>query len=260
MNKLIFKIEYLNSLLPTILLLLIFAIWEFLVEIKEIPSYILPAPTFIFQTLISDWSILFPSMINTLEIALVGFALAGLGGIALALFLSYSKNLQNAFLPLAVILQVTPIIAISPLIIIYVESTYIALLICVWLVAFFPVLTNAIFGLNTINTELIDLFRLYNATKFKTLLYLRIPSAIPSIVAGLKIAAGLSLIGAIVAEFAAGSGGSNSGLAFRILEAGYRLNISRMFACLVLLAIIGIIFHKSLEIISQLVLKKWNNF
>ena len=168
MNKLIFKTEYLNSLLPTILLLLILMIWELLVEIKEIPSYILPAPTFIFKTLINDWSILFPSMINTLEIALVGFVLAGFGGIALALFLSYSKNLQNAFLPLAVILQVTPIIAISPLIIIYVESTYIALLICVWLVAFFPVLTNAIFGLNTINTELIDLFRLYNATKFKT--------------------------------------------------------------------------------------------
>ena len=119
--------------------------------------------------------------------------------------------------------------------------------------AFFPVLTNAIFGLNTINTELIDLFRLYNATKFKTLLYLRIPSAIPSMMSGLKISAGLSLIGAIVAEFAAGSGGSNSGLAFRILEAGYRLNISRMFACLILLAIIGIIFHKSFDLVNSLV-------
>ncbi|MDG2187586.1 MAG: ABC transporter permease [Hyphomicrobiales bacterium] len=258
MSKLTFKKKYLASFLPILLLILIFVIWEIFVKITETPHYILPTPTFIFATLIDDWSMLFPSMVNTLEIAFVGFILAGLGGISIALLLSYSKTLQNTLLPLAVILQVTPIIAISPLIIIYVESTYIALLICVWLVAFFPVLTNTMFGLNAINRELIDLFKLYNATKYKTLLYLRIPSSIPSIVTGLKIAAGLSLIGAIVAEFAAGSGGSNSGLAFRILEAGYRLNISRMFACLFLLAIIGIIFHKSLEIISQFILKKWD--
>jgi NitT/TauT family transport system permease protein len=243
------------SSIIVILSLMIF--WEICIRYYQVPQYILPSPTFIIITLVNDWPILLPAMTNTLEVAFLGFLLASTGGIFIALVMSYSKIIQSTVLPLAIILQVTPIVAIAPLIVIYVDSTKVALLLCVWLVAFFPVLTNSIFGLNTINADLIDLFKLYRASKFKTLVHLRIPNSIPSIVAGLKVSAGLSLIGAIVAEFAAGSGGSESGLAFRILEAGYRLNIPRMFACLFLLAIIGIFFHKFIEFTSQRILIKY---
>lgn len=240
-----------------ILILILMVFWEIFIKYYQIPQYILPPPSFIIITLINDWPILLPAMTNTLEVAFLGFLLASTGGILIALVMSYSKIIQHTVLPLAIILQVTPIVAIAPLIIIYVDNTKVALLLCVWLVAFFPVLTNSIFGLNSVNADLIDLFKLYKASKFKTLVHLRIPNSIPSIVAGLKVSAGLSLIGAVVAEFAAGSGGSESGLAFRILEAGYRLNIPRMFACLFLLAIIGILFHKIIELISQRVLVKY---
>ena len=156
--------------------------WELYVTLDEVPHYILPAPSFVIMTLLEDWFILFPAMLNTLEIALLGFLLASSGGILIALLMSYSRSVQDTLLPLAIILQVTPIVAIAPIIIIYVDSTYLALLICVWLVAFFPILTNTLFGLNSANPELLDLFRLYKASKFKTLLHLKIPNSIPSVV------------------------------------------------------------------------------
>mgnify|MGYP001355049417 CR=1 FL=1 len=252
------RISYFSKASSIIILFFIFLIWEVYVTLGQVPQYILPAPTNVISTLFADWPILFPAMLNTLEIALIGFILASSGGIFIALLMSYSRSVQNTLLPLAIVLQVTPIVAIAPIIIIYVDSTYIALMICVWLVAFFPILTNTLFGLNTVNPELTDLFRLYRASKIRTLLHLKIPNSIPSVIAGLKVSAGLSLIGAIVAEFAAGAGGSSSGLAFRILEAGYRLNISRMFACLLLLAIIGILFHKLIEIAAQKILWRYN--
>ena len=258
MNLFKSKISYFSKLPSIILIISIFFTWELYVTLGEVPHYILPAPSFVVITLLEDWPILLPAMLNTLQIALLGFLLASSGGILIALLMSYSRSVQDTLLPLAIILQVTPIVAIAPIIIIYVDSTYLALLICVWLVAFFPILTNTLFGLNSANPELLDLFRLYKASKFKTLLHLKIPNSIPSVVAGLKVSAGLSLIGAIVAEFAAGAGGSSSGLAFRILEAGYRLNISRMFACLLLLAVIGILFHKLIEITAQMALSRYN--
>tara|TARA_Y100000590_G_scaffold364139_1_gene422284 strand:- start:39097 stop:39879 length:783 start_codon:yes stop_codon:yes gene_type:complete len=253
------KTKYLYKLLPIIVLFSLLLIWEVYINLSATPSYILPKPSYIFITLYQDWEILYPSMMNTLEISIFGFLLAGFGGVIIAIFLSYSKIIQDSLLPLAIILQVTPLIAISPLIIIYIESTYAALLICVWLVAFFPVLSNTIFGLNNIDNDLSDLFKLYNASRSKTLLYLRIPHSVPSILSGLKIAAGLSLIGAIVAEFVAGAGGTSSGLAFRIIESGYRINIPRMFACIILLAAMGISLHKLLEFISYLLLRKWHD-
>ena len=252
------KISYFSKATSIIFIISIFFIWELYVFFGEVPHYILPAPSYVIITLFEDWPILLPAMLNTLEIALIGFLLASGGGIFIALLMSYSRSVQDTLLPLAIILQVTPIVAIAPIIIIYVDSTYLALLICVWLVAFFPILTNTLFGLNSVDQELLDLFRLYKASKIKTLLHLKIPHSIPSIVAGLKVSAGLSLIGAIVAEFAAGAGGSNSGLAFRILEAGYRLNISRMFACLLLLSVIGILFHKLIEIAAQKALGRYD--
>ena len=258
MNLFKSKISFFSKISAIIFILSLFLLWELYVLFAQVPQYILPAPSYVMVTLFRDWPILFPAMLNTLEIAFLGFLFAGSGGILIALLMSYSRPVQDTLLPLAIVLQVTPIVAIAPIIIIYVDSTYLALLICVWLVAFFPILTNTLFGLNSANPELCDLFRLYNASKMKTLLHLKIPSSIPSTVAGLKVSAGLSLIGAIVAEFAAGAGGSSSGLAFRILEAGYRLNISRMFACLFLLAVIGVLFHKIIEVTAAMALRRYN--
>jgi NitT/TauT family transport system permease protein len=157
-----------------------------------------------------------------------------------------------------VILQVTPIIAIAPLILIYVDNTYIALLICAWIVAFFPILANTTLGLNSADHNLIDLFQLYGASRWQTLLHLRLPAAMPYFLGGLKIAGGLSLIGAIVAEFAAGTAGTGSGLAYRILEAGYRLNIPRMFAAVLLISLTGVLIFMAFTLLAHLILRRWH--
>jgi NitT/TauT family transport system permease protein len=157
-----------------------------------------------------------------------------------------------------VILQVTPIISIAPLILIYVDNVYLALLICAWIVAFFPILSNTTLGLSSADHNLVDLFQLYGANRWQMLWHLRLPSAMPYFLGGLKIAGGLSLIGAIVAEFAAGTAGAGSGLAYRILEAGYRLNIPRMFAAVILISITGVIIFMAFSLLSHLVLRRWH--
>jgi NitT/TauT family transport system permease protein len=183
---------------------------------------------------------------------------ATVGGVTLAILFTTSKWVEISFFPFAVILQVTPIISIAPLILIYVDNVYLALLICAWIVAFFPILSNTTLGLNSADHNLVDLFQLYGANRWQTLLYLRLPSAMPYFLGGLKIAGGLSLIGAIVAEFAAGTAGTGSGLAYRILEAGYRLNIPRMFAAVILISLTGIIIFMAFSLLSHLLLRKWH--
>ena len=160
--------------------------------------------------------------------------------------------------PFAVVLQVTPIVAIAPLIFIYVESKIIGLLICAWIVAFFPILSNTTLGMNSTDHNLRDLFRIYGANRWQKLKHLQIPTALPYFLAGLRISGGLALIGAVVAEFVAGTGGIGSGLAFTILEAGYRLNIPRMFAALLLIAVTGVVIFSVLSLISHLLLHKWH--
>jgi NitT/TauT family transport system permease protein len=157
-----------------------------------------------------------------------------------------------------VVLQVTPVVAIAPLILIYVDSTSVALLICAWIVAFFPILANTTLGLNSADHNLQDLFQLYGASRWQSLRYLRLPTAMPYFLGGLRIAGGLALIGAIVAEFTAGTAGSGSGLAFRILEAGYRLNIPRLFAALFLMSLAGIAIFLALTLVSHLALRNWH--
>ncbi len=245
-------------LLPVVIFLVALTGWEALVRINEIPPYILPGPLLILQTLINDWSILSGSLINTLIITLSALAVATLGGVGLAILFAQSKWIEASLFPFAVVLQVTPIIAVAPLILIYVDSVFIALLICAWIVAFFPILSNTTLGLNSADHNLHDLFRLYGASRWQILRYLRLPSALPYFLGGLKIAGGLSLIGAIVAEFTAGTAGTGSGLAFRILEAGYRLNIPRMFAALILISFTGILIFLIFSWLSHLLLRKWH--
>ena len=176
----------------------------------------------------------------------------------LAVLFAQSRWIERSFYPYAVVLQVTPIVAISPLILIYVENPHLALLICAWIVAFFPILSNTTLGLGSADHNLVDLFRLYGATRWQALCYLRLPGAMPYFLGGLRIAGGLSLIGAVVAEFAAGTAGTGSGLAYRILESGYRLNIPRMFAALVLISAAGIAIYLVLSLVQHLALRRWH--
>jgi NitT/TauT family transport system permease protein len=249
--------DALRLALPVILLGLGILIWELVVHLKGIPPYVLPAPSLVFATLVSDWPILSGSLAVTLITTLEGFVLALIGGIGLALLFNLSRLVEYSLYPYAVILQVTPVVAIAPLLLIYLPQQA-AVLACAWIVAFFPVLANTTLGLNSVDHNLVDLFRLYGASQTQVLWRLKLPSALPYILGGLKIAGGLSLIGAVVAEIAAGAAGAGSGLAYRISESGYRLNIPRMFAALVLLSVAGILIYFALSFLSHLLLRRWH--
>jgi len=244
-------------LLPVVVLAVGIAVWEFVVRINNIPPYVLPGPTLVLRTLAGDWQVLSQSLLTTLVTTLEGFIAAAVGGIALALLFNQSKWLEYSLFPYAVILQVTPVIAIAPLLLIYLPQQT-AVIACAWIVGFFPVLSNTTLGLNSVDRNLAGLFRLYGASRMQTLAYLKLPSALPFILGGLRIAGGLSLIGAVVAEIAAGSAGAGSGLAYRIAESGYRLNIPRMFAALLLLSAAGIVIYGLLALTSHLVLRRWH--
>ena len=247
----------LRILLPVMVLAAGIAAWEFMVRLKDIPPYVLPAPSVVFQTLVGDWPVLSRSLLTTLLTTLEGFLAAAVGGIVLALLFNQSKWLEYSLFPYAVILQVTPVIAIAPLLLIYLPQQT-AVVACAWIVAFFPVLSNTTLGLNSVDRNLAGLFQLYGASRMQTLRYLKLPAALPYILGGVRIAGGLSLIGAVVAEIAAGSAGAGSGLAYRIAESGYRLNIPRMFAALLLLSAAGIVIYAALALTSHLVLRRWH--
>lgn len=245
-------------LAPLVVGLIALGAWDLVVRVNGIPPYILPGPGLVLASLVNDWSTLWPSLLVTLEITLLALTVATFGGLALAVLFTQSKWVELSFFPYAVVLQVTPVIAIAPLILIYVENVHAALLICAWIVAFFPILSNTTLGLNSADRNLLALMRLYGATRWQTLRYLRLPSAMPYFLSGLRIAGGLALIGAIVAEFAAGSAGTASGLAYRILESGYRLQIPRMFAALFLISVTGIAIFLALTLLQHLMLRRWH--
>jgi NitT/TauT family transport system permease protein len=233
-------------------------LWEFIVWWRSIPHFILPGPILIAQTLVADWGTLSASLWITLRITAAALIAAVSLGVGLAILFTQSKWLEKSLFPYAVILQVTPVVSIAPLIIIWVGDINLSLLICAWLVAFFPILSNTILGLNSADHNLVNLFQLYRASRWQTLRYLRLPAALPYFLGGLKISGGLALIGAVVAEFVAGSGGSASGLAYRILEAGYQLKIPRMFAALIMISMSGIAIFLATSWVSHMLLRRWH--
>ena len=247
----------LRLLLPVIVLATVTLGWEGVVRINAIPPYVLPGPFAVLRTLIADWSILWESLLTTLLTTAEGFIAAAVGGVALALLFNQSKWLEYSLFPYAVVLQVTPVIAVAPLLLIYLPQQT-AVIVCAWIVGFFPVLSNTTLGLNSVDRNLAGLFQLYGASRLQTLRLLKLPAALPYILGGLRIAGGLSLIGAVVAEIAAGSAGAGSGLAYRIAESGYRLNIPRMFAALLLLSCAGIVIYALLALTSHLLLRRWH--
>ena len=243
--------------LPVAMLAIAVLVWHLVVQTFALPPYVLPGPGLVATTLIADGNLLWNSLLVTLLTTFEGFLLAAVGGIGLAIMFNQSRLVEYSFYPYAVILQVTPIVAIAPLLLIYLPQP-LAVLVCAWIVAFFPVLANTTLGLSSVDHNLLALFDLYKASRWQVLWNLKLPSALPQILAGLRIAGGLSLIGAVVAEIAAGSAGAGSGLAYRIAESGYRLNIPRMFAALILLSLAGVAIFYALSAMSYLVLRRWH--
>ncbi|MEM6277634.1 MAG: ABC transporter permease [Pseudomonadota bacterium] len=250
--------EIAKYVIPACVMIAAIWYWDRLVVWNEIEPYILPRPGLVLSTLIEDWGTLSTSLMVTLQITGMALAVAVIGGVGLAVIFALSRYAEMSFSPFAVILQVTPIVSIAPLIFIYIENRLIGLLLCAWIVAFFPILANTTLGLKSTDHNLSDLFTIYKSNRWQRLIHLQLPSALPYFLGGLKIAGGLALIGAVVAEYVAGTGGIGSGLAFRILEAGYRLQIPRMFAALILIAVTGVIIYATTSLISHLALRKWH--
>ena len=245
-------------LLPLLIVAALIGAWEWVVQARQIPHYILPAPSLVFETLVKNWSNLAPALWFTVKLTLMALGAAVAGGVLLAMAFAMSRWVEIALFPIAVVLQVTPIVAIAPLILIYVDSTLAALLICAWIVAFFPILSNTVTGLKSADSHLRDLYTLYGATPWQRFRLLLVPSALPYFLSGLKIAGGLALIGAVVAEFTAGSAGRNTGLASRILESMFRTEIPMMFAALLLVSLLGVVIFLVFAALAKLLLGHWH--
>lgn len=247
-----------HILWPAALALLLLALWQALVVAFEVPVFLVPSPLRVAQTLVEDAGLLFGALWVTLKITLLAFACATLLGVAIAFAFVQSRIVETALFPYAVLLQVTPIVAIAPLIIIWVKDPTASLVICATLVALFPIIANTTLGLKSVNAGLLAYFRLQRASRWQTLWRLRIPSALPYFFGGLRISSGLALIGAVVAEFVAGTGGTGMGLAYQILQAGYQLNIPRMFAALGLITVAGVALFAAMAGLSHWALKAWH--
>ncbi|MEM8870077.1 MAG: ABC transporter permease [Pseudomonadota bacterium] len=244
--------------LPSLVMVLSILAWHLYVTIWEVPHYILPGPVLVWQQLQEDWGMLWSAMLITTRLTLLALFFAVAGGVALAVLFTQSKWAEMSFFPYAVILQVTPVIAVAPLLQIYVDSAFVAALLCAWIVAFFPILSNTTIGLKSVDHNLQDLFTIYGANRRQRLLYLQAPAALPFFLGGLKIAGGLALIGAVVAEFVIGRAGTGLGLASTLLEASYRFNFARLYAALILISGLGIVIFACTSLISYALLHKWH--
>jgi len=243
---------------PAMLGIVLIALWQGLVVALELPAYLVPSPFLMFQTLITDWATLGTALLVTLKVTFLAFVVATVVGVLISFLFVQSRRIETTLFPYAVLLQVTPIVAVAPLIIIWVKNPTAAMTVCASLVALFPIISNTTLGLRSIDPDLQSYFKLNRATRWQQLLRLRIPSALPYFFGGLRISSGLSLIGAVVAEFVAGTGGSGAGLAYQILQAGFQLNIPRMFAALFLISLAGVALFALMAWLSKLALGSWH--
>lgn len=244
---------------PLVVAALALVLWQLLVRAFDVPIYLVPSPTDVGRTLVQDWGLLSGSLWVTLKITGLALLASTIVGVLLAFLFVQSRVIEASLFPYAVLLQVTPIVAIAPLIIIWVHDTVAALTLCATIVAVFPIISNTVLGLRSIDPGLLDFFRLKGATRWQILWRLRIPSALPAFFGGLRIACGLALIGAVVAEFVAGTGGTQTGLAYQILQAGYQINIPRLFAALLLITLAGVILFALMTLLSRAVLARWHD-
>jgi len=243
---------------PALVAVVLIGLWQWAVTAFEIPKFLVPSPLLVAQTLFTDAGLLFGALFTTLKITVFAFLCATVLGVLIAFAFVQSRVIETAFFPYAVLLQVTPIVAIAPLIIIWVKSPTASLVICATLVALFPIIANTTLGLRSVNPGLMSYFKLNRASRLQTLWRLRIPSALPYFFGGLRISSGLALIGAVVAEFVAGTGGTGTGLAYQILQSGYQLNIPRMFAALLLITVTGVLLFAAMAWLSKWALGSWH--
>ncbi len=245
----------LSLLAPITLGIIILATWEAICRFWHIPPYLMPSPSAIWRALMLDGVSLLHALLITLEITFAALVVAVLGGVLIAFLLVQSPLIERCLMPYVVIMQVTPIVAIAPLIIILIHNTPLALTACAALVAIFPVISNTLQGLRSVDSDLAAYFQMHKATRLQMLLRLRIPSALPMFMAGLRIATGLSLVGAIVAEFVAGTGGNSAGLAYQILQSGFQMDIPRMFAALFLITVAGLVLYAAAASLQRFALR-----
>lgn len=243
---------------PVLVGLVLVALWQGLVTAMELPPYLVPSPLLMVKTLFTDWAALGGSLWVTVKITVLAFAAATVAGVLISFLFVQSQRIETAPFPYAVLLQVTPIVAVAPLIIIWVKDPTASMVICAALVALFPIISNTTLGLRSVEPDLQNYFRLNRATRLQTLVRLRIPSALPYFFGGLRISSGLALIGAVVAEFVAGTGGQGAGLAYQILQAGFQLNIPRMFAALLLISLTGVALFVLMAWLTRLALGGWH--
>ena len=227
-------------LYPLLVAIVLLGGWQAMVVGMELPPYLVPSPLLMVQTLLQHWQLLGMALWVTVKITVLAFALATVIGVLISFLFVQSRTIETAFFPYAILLQVTPIVAVAPLIIIWVKNPTAAMVVCASLVALFPIISNTTLGLRSVDPDLRSYFQLNRATRMQTLWRLQIPSALPYFFGGLRISSGLSLIGAVVAEFVAGTGGTGAGLAYQILQAGFQLDIPRMFAALLLISFTGV--------------------
>lgn len=243
---------------PALVAFVLLAAWQGIVSGLKLPPYLVPSPILMFQTLATEWQSLGGALLVTLKITLLSFIVATVAGVLISFLFVQSRKIETALFPYAVLLQVTPIVAVAPLIIIWVKNPTASLVVCASLVALFPIISNTTLGLRSIDPDLQSYFAMNRASRWQTLMRLRIPSALPYFFGGLRISSGLALIGAVVAEFVAGTGGSATGLAYQILMAGYQLNIPRMFAALLLISLAGVGLFVLMAWLTKLALGSWH--
>ncbi len=244
--------------LPCVVMVIAILAWHLYVTLWDVPHYILPGPVLVWNQMLEDIGLLADAAANTFRLTVYALILAVALGVILAVAFTQSKLIEMSFFPFAVIVQVTPVVAVAPLLQIYIGSPFWAALTCAWIVAFFPMLSNTTIGLKSTDRNLEDLFTIYHASRWQRLKLLAAPSALPFFLGGLKIAGGLALIGAVVAEFVIGRSGTGLGLASTILEAGYRYEFARLFAALILISAMGIAIFAVTSLVSHLLLYKWH--
>lgn len=249
----------LDIALPLLVAAIVLGGWEWIVAARQIPPYILPAPSAIARAFVENFGSLMEALLSTLLITIEGFLGAGLGALILGVLFSQSRLAERSLYPYAVIMQVTPVVAIAPLLLIWIGFDHInlALALLAGLIAFFPILTSTTLGLKSADTNLTDLARLYGASRWQQLARVQLPSALPYLLNGLKTGGVIALIGEVTAEFAAGSG-TATGLAWRITESGNRLEIATMFAALALLSLLGVAVFAALSLLEWALLRRWH--
>ena len=243
---------------PLLVAIVVLGAWQGLVSGLQLPPYLVPSPILMVRTLVTDFPTLGRSLLVTIEITVLAFLVATVLGVLISFLFVQSRALETALFPYAVLLQVTPIVAVAPLIIIWVRNPTASMVICAALVALFPIISNTTLGLRSVDPDLQSYFTMNGATRMQSLWRLRVPSALPYFFGGLRISSGLALIGAVVAEFVAGTGGTGAGLAYQILQAGFQLNIPRMFAALLLISLTGVALFAGMAWASRRALGAWH--